>query len=97
MITHAHAAYPYSAILIHYNVIIPVYHVFSYAMTSQVVEGYGQTESSTLTSITNPRDLSDGHVGCIISCIQVKLVDVPDLQYFASNGQGEVTIIKPYF
>ncbi|PIK39270.1 hypothetical protein BSL78_23893 [Apostichopus japonicus] len=57
-----------------------------------VVEGYGQTESSTLTSITNPRDLSDGHVGCIISCIQVKLVDVPDLQYFASNGQGEVCI-----
>lgn len=57
-----------------------------------VIEGYGQTETGTLTSITSPRDLSDCHVGCILPCLQVKLIDVPDLEYFASNGQGEVCV-----
>lgn len=35
--------------------------------------------------------LSSGHVGAPIPCNIVKLVDVEDMNYFASNGEGEVS------
>lgn len=31
-----------------------------------------------------------GHVGVPLPCNFVKLVDVEDMNYFASNGEGEV-------
>lgn len=32
------------------------------------------------------------HVGPPVACCQVKLVDVPDMEYYASGNQGEVCV-----
>lgn len=31
-----------------------------------------------------------GHVGPPLPCCHIKLIDVPEMEYFAVNGQGEV-------
>ena len=38
-----------------------------------------------------------GHVGSPSACNYVKLVDVPEMNYFTSNNQGEVTNLVFYF
>ncbi|XP_071953452.1 long-chain-fatty-acid--CoA ligase 5-like [Antedon mediterranea] len=55
-----------------------------------VIEGYGQTESGVAVTFTLPGDHSTGHVGPPISCNMIKLVDVPDMNYYAANDEGEV-------
>ncbi|XP_028395411.1 long-chain-fatty-acid--CoA ligase 5-like [Dendronephthya gigantea] len=60
-----------------------------------VAEGYGQTEATTAVSITNKLDMSSGHVGAPIVCNYIKLVDVPEMEYFTSKNQGEVCIYGP--
>lgn len=32
-----------------------------------------------------------GHVGCPLPCAKVKLVDVPEMDYYAEDGKGEVS------
>ncbi|XP_074647360.1 long-chain-fatty-acid--CoA ligase 5-like [Tubulanus polymorphus] len=54
-----------------------------------VLEGYGQTEHPII-SITSPEEFDSGHVGPPVPCNKVKLVDVPELNYFAKNGEGEI-------
>lgn len=39
---------------------------------------------------TNSETLFEGHVGAPAPCNQVKLVDVPEMGYYAKDGQGEV-------
>ncbi|TMS22323.1 Long-chain-fatty-acid--CoA ligase 1 [Larimichthys crocea] len=39
-----------------------------------------------------PGDATSGHVGVPLPCNFVKLVDVEEMNYFASNGEGEVCI-----
>lgn len=56
----------------------------------QVLEGYGQTESAAAATSTVPGDMTTGHVGTPLPCNDIKLVDVPDMNYFAANGEGEV-------
>uniref|UniRef100_A0A674B834 long-chain-fatty-acid--CoA ligase n=1 Tax=Salmo trutta TaxID=8032 RepID=A0A674B834_SALTR len=58
----------------------------------QIFEAYGQTECAAACSFTMPGDATSGHVGAPIPCNIVKLVDVEDMNYFASNGEGEVCI-----
>ncbi|XP_041363216.1 long-chain-fatty-acid--CoA ligase 5-like [Gigantopelta aegis] len=60
-----------------------------------VIEGYGQTE--VVTGITGqfPGDTGGGHVGGPLVCNYVKLVDVPDMNYFTSNNKGEVCVKGP--
>ncbi|XP_070545515.1 long-chain-fatty-acid--CoA ligase 5-like isoform X2 [Ptychodera flava] len=55
-----------------------------------VFEGYGQTEAGAAITLTVPGDHSVGHVGSPVACNLVKLVDVPEMQYYAENNQGEV-------
>ena len=57
-----------------------------------IVEGYGQTECVAPCTLTVPGDPQPGHVGPPIPCNLVKLVDVPEMEYFSSQGQGEVCV-----
>ena len=58
----------------------------------QVVEGYGQTECVAPISLTVQGDHVPEHVGPPVACCCVKLVDVPEMEYYATNGQGEVCV-----
>uniref|UniRef100_A0A665UJV5 Arachidonate--CoA ligase n=1 Tax=Echeneis naucrates TaxID=173247 RepID=A0A665UJV5_ECHNA len=65
---------------------------FRIAMSCQVYEGYGQTECTAGCTMSTPGDWSAGHVGAPLPCNMVKLVDVPDMNYLAVNGEGEVCV-----
>ena len=41
--------------------------------------------------MTLPGDCVAGHVGAPLPCNRVKLVDVKEMNYFAENGEGEVS------
>ncbi|XP_033974686.1 long-chain-fatty-acid--CoA ligase 5 [Trematomus bernacchii] len=58
----------------------------------QIFEAYGQTECTAACTFTMPGDATSGHVGGPLPCNVVKLVDVEEMNYFASNGEGEVCI-----
>lgn len=62
------------------------------ALGCTVLEGYGQTECVAPCTLTLQGDCRPDHVGPPLSCCDMKLVDVPDMQYFAVSGQGEVCI-----
>ncbi|PIC40552.1 hypothetical protein B9Z55_011853 [Caenorhabditis nigoni] len=60
-----------------------------------IVEGYGQTECTALATFTWMGDPSTGHCGASAPCALVKLGDVPDLNYYAKDGKGEIRIKGP--
>jgi long-chain acyl-CoA synthetase len=62
------------------------------ALGCVVVEGYGQTECVAASTITLEGDSTPGHVGVPSPCNIIKLVDVPELGYFARDNAGEVCI-----
>ena len=55
-------------------------------------EGYGQTECTAGATLSLPGDFSVGHVGAPLPCNLIKLVDVPEMDYYAKNNEGEVRI-----
>jgi len=63
------------------------------AMGCLIVEGYGQTECVAPCTLTAPGDPDPANVGPPLPCNNVKLEDIPDMEYFSSQGQGEVCII----
>jgi len=62
------------------------------ALGCLIVEGYGQTECVAPCTLTAPGDPQPDQVGPPLPCNNVKLVDVPDMEYFAVQGQGEVCV-----
>ncbi|KAK2820668.1 hypothetical protein Q5P01_023627 [Channa striata] len=62
------------------------------ALGCQIFEAYGQTECTAGCTFTTPGDATSGHVGVPLPCNFVKLVDVEEMNYFASNGEGEICI-----
>ena len=60
-----------------------------------ICEGYGQTECVCPCTLTLPGDSSTGHVGPPLSSAYIKLVDVPDMEYYAAEGTGEVCVKGP--
>jgi len=58
-----------------------------------ILEGYGQTECVAPCTLTTPGDPQPDHVGPPIACNNIKLADVPDMEYFSVRGQGEVCVI----
>ncbi|KAJ1962405.1 medium-chain fatty acid-CoA ligase faa2 [Dispira parvispora] len=53
-----------------------------------VFEGYGQTETSAVLSLTDINERSAGNVGSPFPCAEIKLVDLPDMGYTSQD--------KPY-
>ena len=43
------------------------------------------TETSCTISLTNFADMTSGHVGSPIPCCEVKLVDIPEMNYYATD------------
>uniref|UniRef100_F1KXI1 Long-chain-fatty-acid--CoA ligase n=1 Tax=Ascaris suum TaxID=6253 RepID=F1KXI1_ASCSU len=62
------------------------------AMGCVVLEGYGQTECAAASTLGIEADTRAGHVGIPSICNAVKLVDVPELEYYAKDMVGEVCI-----
>ncbi|XP_063818636.1 long-chain-fatty-acid--CoA ligase 5 isoform X2 [Pseudophryne corroboree] len=65
------------------------------ALGCQIFEAYGQTECGAGCTCSTPGDWTAGHVGAPLPCNLMKLVDVVDMNYFSSNGEGEVCIKGP--
>uniref|UniRef100_A0A8C2Q9C9 Arachidonate--CoA ligase n=1 Tax=Cyprinus carpio TaxID=7962 RepID=A0A8C2Q9C9_CYPCA len=57
-----------------------------------IFEGYGQTECTAGCTFSMPGDWSAGHVGAPLPSAMVKLTDIPDMNYYAKNGEGEICI-----
>ena len=57
-----------------------------------VVEGYGQTECVAPATLTVQGDPDPDNVGPPLPCNNIKLVDIPDMDYWAYKGQGEVCV-----
>ncbi|KAJ1954911.1 long-chain fatty acid-CoA ligase [Dipsacomyces acuminosporus] len=65
------------------------------AALAPMIQGFGMTEMSGLVSVQLPTDASLGNVGPPAPHVEVKLVDVPEANYFAKNGQGEIWLRGP--
>ncbi|XP_023346235.1 long-chain-fatty-acid--CoA ligase 1 [Eurytemora carolleeae] len=63
------------------------------ALGCLIVEGYGQTECVAPCTLTAPGDPQPDQVGPPLPCNNIKLVDVPDMEYFSAHGQGEVCVL----
>ncbi|KAF2119428.1 hypothetical protein BDV96DRAFT_610450 [Lophiotrema nucula] len=59
-----------------------------------MLNGYGLTETAGMGAINDPLAWTSGSLGCTPGSVEVKLVDVPDLNYLTSSTppQGEVWI-----
>jgi len=60
-----------------------------------VVQGYGLTETAAAVCITIPGDHTYGHVGAPFSCCEVKLRDVPEMDYRSTDKphpRGEILL-----
>ncbi|XP_031426084.1 long-chain-fatty-acid--CoA ligase 1 [Clupea harengus] len=62
------------------------------ALGCLIFEGYGQTECTAGCTFSMPGDWSAGHVGAPLPCAMVKLTDIPEMNYLAKNGEGEICI-----
>jgi long-chain acyl-CoA synthetase len=63
-----------------------------------VIEGYGMTETSCVISMTSHGDATSGHVGGPVVCCEVKLVDIPEMNYTNADKptpRGEVCVRGP--
>lgn len=57
------------------------------AFGCHILEGYGQTECTAMATTTWPGDATGGHCGGPAVCTNIKLEDVPELNYFAVGPQ----------
>ncbi|KAG0266241.1 hypothetical protein BG011_002938 [Mortierella polycephala] len=75
------------------------------ALGCEIIEAYGSTEALAVGIYTLPGEYIPGHVGCPRAGCEVKLVDVPDKDYLATDmpyPRGEIQIrgsgvFKGYF
>ncbi|CAL1529742.1 unnamed protein product [Lymnaea stagnalis] len=72
------------------------------ALGCVVVEGYGQTETGAGLTMTLPGDPSIGHVGPPLPGSQIKLIDIPEMDYYVKDNVGEVCakadfLLKEYY
>ena len=61
-----------------------------------VSEGYGMTETACTIAMTRPDDATIGHVGSPLDCCEIKLEDIPDMNYKNTDQpypRGEVSLL----
>jgi len=54
---------------------------FETALDCNFYERYGSAESTTVICMTKPKDRQRGHVGGVIPCAELKLVDIPEMNF----------------
>ncbi|KAL9057226.1 MAG: hypothetical protein Q9162_002429 [Coniocarpon cinnabarinum] len=59
-----------------------------------MISGYGLTETSAMAALMDPAGWTSNAIGEMPACVEVKLVDCPDLGYLTTNNppQGEIWI-----
>lgn len=57
-----------------------------------VSEGYGQTEVTAASTLTVPQEWQTGIVGPPLTNCHIKLVDIPEMDYYASDNKGEICL-----
>ncbi|KAK7004886.1 long-chain-fatty-acid--CoA ligase 5, partial [Biomphalaria glabrata] len=72
------------------------------ALSCVVVEAYGQTESGAGLSSSFPADPIPGSVGPPLPGCHIKLVDIPEMNYYVKDNVGEICakadfIMKGYY
>ena len=65
------------------------------ALSCEIVEGYGQTENCAGMIISHSWDNVDGHIGGPGYCNEIKLKDVPSLDYHSTDTDPETGAWKP--
>jgi len=53
------------------------------------VEGYGQTEVSACATATRYEDSDAGYVGSPAPCMEIRLEEIPEMNYFATDVDSE--------
>ncbi|OMJ72737.1 hypothetical protein SteCoe_28744 [Stentor coeruleus] len=61
------------------------------------LEAYGQTEVAGASTFSYRNDFRSGHIGGPIGCISIKLIDIPEMSYLASQNppSGEICMKGP--
>ncbi|OMH85779.1 Fatty acyl-CoA synthetase A [Zancudomyces culisetae] len=64
-----------------------------------IIEGYGMTETAGIATTQNLDDFSSGCIGVPTAGAEIKLVDIPDMNYFATDKpcpRGELCVRADY-
>ncbi|XP_003741985.2 long-chain-fatty-acid--CoA ligase 1 [Galendromus occidentalis] len=67
---------------------------FKVAFGCHVSEVYGSTET-LIVGGTSPFDHTGGHLGGPFPSVEIKLIDVPELGYYAKDDVGEICVRSP--
>ncbi|KAJ3351403.1 hypothetical protein GGF32_004298 [Allomyces javanicus] len=71
---------------------------FRIMFVCEVLEGYGQTENGAGATCQLPGEYTAGHVGAPFPNCEIKLVDIPDMNYRSTDtphARGEICIRGP--